>query len=58
MESREYLNARMKFDELETRFPDSDFSRLAQQKLTEITLLENESDPKNFSKSTLEDHNF
>jgi tetratricopeptide (TPR) repeat protein len=58
MESKEYLNARMKFDELETRFPDSNYSRLAQQKLTEITLLENESGPKNYSKSTLEDHNF
>jgi type IV pilus assembly protein PilF len=58
METKEYLNARMKFDELETRFPDSDYSRLAHQKLTEITLLENESTPKNYSKSTLEDHNF
>lgn len=58
MESKEYLNARMKFDELETRFPDSNYSRLAQQKLTEITLLENETGQKNYSKTTLEDHNF
>ncbi len=58
MESKEFLNARMKFDELETKFADSDYSRLAQQKLTEITLLENETSPKNYSQSTLEDHSF
>ena len=58
MESKEYLNARMKFDELETRFPDSGYSRMAQQKLTELTLLENESLPSSYSKGTLEDQNF
>ncbi len=58
IDSKEYLNARMKLDELETRFGNTEYSRMAQQKLTEITLLENETSPKNYSKSTLEDHNF
>ena len=57
--SKDYLNARMKLDELETRFSNTDYARLAQQKLTEITLLESgEVNSSNYSKSTLEDNNF
>jgi type IV pilus assembly protein PilF len=39
-ESGDFLNARMKFDELQTKFADSEFYALASQKLTELTLME------------------
>jgi Tfp pilus assembly protein PilF len=41
VEMGEFLNARIKLDELITRFANTEFYNLAQQKLTEITLLEN-----------------
>jgi Tfp pilus assembly protein PilF len=41
IELGDYLGARMKLDELETKFSNSPYVSLAQQKLTEITLLEN-----------------
>ena len=37
----DYLNARMKLDELQNKFPNTPYSPMAQQKLSEITLMEN-----------------
>lgn len=40
IESREYLNARIKLDELTTRFPSSAYAAMAKEKLSALTLLE------------------
>jgi Tfp pilus assembly protein PilF len=40
MQAEEYLNARMKFDEFQTKFSNTEYNRLVQQKLTELTLQE------------------
>ncbi|MBY0518313.1 MAG: tetratricopeptide repeat protein [Bacteriovoracaceae bacterium] len=44
IELGDYLGARMKLDEIETKFSKTPYGSLAQQKLTEITLLENRSE--------------
>lgn len=40
IEQREYLNARMKLDDIYTRFPNSNYSVMAKEKMSQITLLE------------------
>lgn len=47
IEKREYLNARIKLDDLNTRFPNSPFAAMAKEKLSHITLLERQ----NYSES-------
>lgn len=41
-----YLAARMKLDELQTKFSNTPYASMAQQKLTEITLMENQPETK------------
>lgn len=42
----DYLAARLKLDELQTKFGNTSYAPMAQQKLTEITLLENQPESK------------
>lgn len=54
IEQREYLNARIKLDEINTRFPNSSYAVMAKEKISQLNVLEMRQSTENASRAKRE----